>query len=152
MRDEQIIKDLEYCSEANNCFYYRYEPTNCEKATLVCINEVMENALGLINRQYAEIDKLNCVIVSAEQQIKLASSVVDKQKVEIERLQDMLNATIAGQETLQNYINSARVGAIKEFESKLYDFIISNKKVDEVMFIKKMNSLVKEMVGADNEI
>ena len=60
MTDEQIIKALECCktniqTDCENCPLYKEEVT--ENST--CITILSENALDLINRQQAEIERLN---------------------------------------------------------------------------------------------
>lgn len=53
-------------------------------------------------------------IIDDEATAKDIIDLINRQKAEIERLQDTLNATIAGQETLQRYIATAKAEAIKE--------------------------------------
>lgn len=72
MTDEQIINALERMSEEDP-------------------DGFSNDILDLINRQYTEMDKLNCVIISVEQQLKLASSVIDRQKAEIENFKDFFD-------------------------------------------------------------
>lgn len=72
MTDEQIIKDLKHHTECVECEGCGHEIVGSSD----CIDNLILDAISLINRQRAEI----------------------------ERLTEMLNATIAGQETLQKYI------------------------------------------------
>lgn len=67
MTDKEIIKALECCSEAQNCTPCRYEPTEYQKGTVGCCNELMKNAVDLINCQKAEINTLNAEIKSLKE-------------------------------------------------------------------------------------
>ena len=87
MTDAEIIKALECCS---NCglFKCRQCPKNNEDEK--CMYRLSKDALDLINRQKTEIDIL----------IRKKEALQD----EVCRLQEMNEALIAGQETLQRYI------------------------------------------------
>lgn len=72
---EEVIRALEWCCQSESCEYCQYR----EKTNKDDICPIKSDALDLINRQ----------------------------KAEIERLKEMLDATIAGQETLQTaYLNA----------------------------------------------
>ncbi len=62
MTDNEIIKALECCSTAQNCTPCKYEPTEYQKGTFGCCNELMKNAIDLIKRQRAEIEELSEVL------------------------------------------------------------------------------------------
>nr|DAE14277.1 MAG TPA: hypothetical protein [Siphoviridae sp. ct0uL16] len=53
MIDEQIVKALEYCSNAGDCKKCAFNVRNAN-----CINILMRHTIDLINRQKAEIEKL----------------------------------------------------------------------------------------------
>ena len=58
LTDEQIIKALEHCSyndvkRCDDCSYYEKETKT------YCVNELIKDVLDLINRQKAEIERLN---------------------------------------------------------------------------------------------
>ena len=63
MTDNEIIKALECCREANNCIHCEYEPTEYQKGTIGCANELMENAIDLINRQQKLLTNISDLIV-----------------------------------------------------------------------------------------
>ena len=70
MTDSEIKKALECCSEANNCGQCEYEPTEHQIGTVGCCNELMKDALDLINRLQEEIEKLTsgkCVYLSDDE-------------------------------------------------------------------------------------
>ena len=47
--------------------------------------------------------------------LKETDNLINRLQAEVERLKDTLNATIAGQETFQRYIVTAKAEAVKEF-------------------------------------
>lgn len=61
-----IVKALECCSEANNCSQCKYEPTEYQKGTIGCANELMKDAINLINSQNEEIERLALIIDEIE--------------------------------------------------------------------------------------
>ncbi len=71
MTDNEIIKALECCSEAQNCTPCKYEPTEYPKSTVGCCNELMKNAVDLINRQKAEIERNRRIIKIHEAVIEI---------------------------------------------------------------------------------
>ena len=65
-----------------------------------------------------------------------ALDLINRKKAEIEAL-------VAGQETLQKYIEKARAEAIKEFAEKLKKLM----ELESVIYNSHIDNLVKEMVG-----
>ena len=118
MTDNEIIKALELCV-TNDYFEQNCKDCSFKKHGAVCMDVMLKYVLDLINRQ----------------------------KAEIERLTDSLNATIAGQEILQRYIAIAKAEAIKEFAERWKSRLIT---VTYMNFNDTIDNLVEEMVGADN--
>lgn len=58
LTDEEIIKALECCSNYNDCDKCNFEPKDNKKKTIGCCLEIMKNAIDLITRQQAEIERL----------------------------------------------------------------------------------------------
>ena len=88
--------------------------------------------------------------------IKKMVDTITSQKAEIDRLEDTLDATITGQETLQRYMATAKTEAIKEFAEELKTFSddVQLSKPAEICFSKldvvgMTDYIVKEMVGDD---
>ena len=120
MTDEQIMQGLKWCYQVEgSCGNCPYRPKNKEEVR--CIDRLGNDVIGLIERLQAEI----------------------------ERLTEMLNATIAGQETLQRHINVARAEAIKEFADKLIEEGTADGAYGYVGVLA-IDIIAKEMVGADN--
>ena len=61
MTDNEIVKALMCCNEAQNCTSCKFEPTEYPKGTVGCCDELMKNAIDLIKRQQAEIERLKNV-------------------------------------------------------------------------------------------
>lgn len=146
MTNNEIIKALQRCFIVGSCSGYTgcpLKPKRQEDAN--CIDKLVTNTIDLIKRQQAEIEELkakrieddellqkrvseavNVVDKANQRAIDLLEEIVEdkkaelkKAKAEIDRLQDLLDATIAGQETLQRHINVARAEVIKEFVARL---------------------------------
>ena len=101
--------------------------------------------------------------------LKETDNLINRQQAEIEWLTDTLNATIAGQETLQRYIITAKAEAIKEFAEKAVEKVEKarqkyqrlckeqGEEMEEHMHIHFngtigiINNLLKETVGDNNE-
>ena len=114
MTDNDIIKGLLCCTFAEPC-----EDCPLEKDEM-CVFTLKSNALDIINRQKAEIERL-------KEQFRYLD-------VECERL-EKVNET-------------AKAEAIKEFAERLKEQIYIKK--DRLFYAEKIDNLVKEMVGDDN--
>ena len=110
MTDNEIMEALGYCTNPK-------VQKKCPRAKFVdvcndgCIHLLMKQALDLINRQKAEIEKLEEMLESksgkneANETVAYLADRVEELCDEIERKDKMINALIAGQESLTNYIN-----------------------------------------------
>ena len=59
MTDKDIIKALECCQTGQDCYKCEYQPSKQDrKGTVGCSLQLISNALDLINRQKAEIERL----------------------------------------------------------------------------------------------
>ena len=153
MTDKEIIKAIEYCknNEDNGCrgcvFYGN------EKGT--CIDELISNALDLINRQQAEIEYFKKEHIEVD---NFARNICK------ERL--LQGKAIADFDSLRKYVNSQIAEAIKEFAKRLKAESVYIG-IDADCFIctdvgewktwetvgewceETVDNLVKEMVGED---
>lgn len=102
LTDIEIKKALECCGDKHK------KCDNCPAMGYECI-ELERNALDLINRLQAKIKNF-------DEKTVIQRGMIDRQKAEIEALTDKLNATIAGQETLQKTLaeKSAEVERLKK--------------------------------------
>lgn len=110
MTDNEIIKALECCSNAayhcEECpFYVRKE--DCEV-------ELPEEALDIINRQKAEIERL-------EKELKAMRGAANSYKSELKKLNDYNLNLITANTALSNEILEIRTEATKEFAKALID-------------------------------
>lgn len=127
MTDNEIKKALECCilGDCQGCFYGDTDQRHCK-------DDLMQNALDLINRLEAENRSL--------------ISDVNLYRQEVERLQ--IEQTIAKFEKNKDFAN-AKVEGVKEFaeivkanKHKLFNYIYSSRGFDE-----QIDNLVKEMAG-----
>ena len=146
--DNDIIKALECKKEEIICAV-----ADKTKATHFVYNE---DALDLINRQKAEINRLNNELHGKVEYIHEQSDVIDEKKAEIERLQKRLDKEARVQYDLCGQIVDLKIAkseAIKEFAERLKAETIVFVEYDEggwgerVTAIKTMSidALVKEM-------
>ena len=153
MTDNEIIKALECCYgnkvNCNECPMWEYEGD--------CFEGLMKhNALSLINRQKAEIEKLELLNASLLESCEGYSKACDVYRAEIERLVEHTKEGIDLAKQLPEMLKLAQAGAIKYFAERLkhkatethntiprhYRYVISNDFID---------NLVKEMVGDRND-
>lgn len=122
MTDEQIVKALECCGNMNEC--KKECPLDDLGGIDKCIHTLMLNALDLIKRQQAEIEKLNKVKV--------------------------FNFTVSGTEEiipiLFNHEKEMKNEAVKEFAERLKDKS-EHFDLEKENFVSETNidNLVKEM-------
>lgn len=116
MTDNEIIKYLECCpiEDCNNCPASKFGS---------CIDIAMEEALALINRQKAEIDRLIFDVTTYRLRWAKATAKLDTAKAE----------------------------AVKEFAERLKGTSACNKITGygEVVYVRDIDNLVKEMVGEE---
>lgn len=114
MTDEQIKKALECCSKGfGNCEGCPYDNDHNDCVTLDGRTLIFQDALDLINRKDAEIERLNNELVSADE-------VIGFREAEIERLKEYETALKKGC-ALSRCINKGFVQdeAYKEFAERL---------------------------------
>ena len=136
MTDEQIIKALEICSDEliiscpDDCPFY----DECGKD----LNVLKRQALDLINRQKAEIERLNRELTSADEVIGFREAEIERLKEEldgetvknmrlgheVERLQEVttntVNSSIRFGLDKKQEIRKAKSEAYKEFAERLH--------------------------------
>ena len=138
MTDEQIIKALECCIQGDQCAYscpYDDDESDCNK----CTSALAKDALDLINRQKAEIERLK---EDFDFNIKLNGLLqeqidgIDEQIIELDEQIDKLNCAL----------QTAKSEAIKEFAVRLKCGVPQE---TGVIRCADVDNLVKEMVGDD---
>ena len=122
MTDNETIKALQICSddEADTCRDCPYS-----NDWTICNELLAKDALDLINRQQAEIERLNACVKTEDEVRAIAK------------------------ETIQQYILTARAEAVKEFAERLKKK--SQKRTSDIygerVYMQDIDILVKEMVG-----
>ena len=130
MTDNEIIKALECCRANNRCDTCPRLGMNC------CMNLLMRNALALINRQKAEIERL-------ENEIAEANSI--ERKNELQALEENKENAKLFLQTIQH----ARSEAIKEFVHRLKDRVVQKYEYTDIRIFEEIDNLVKEMTEVE---
>lgn len=135
MTDNEIIKAMQcvignevLCSE---CTYQKVLPFPS------CRRKCAKNALDLINRQNAEIDRLKDLITYQKQKIKEIEQKYNQ------AVDDMFGLI----ETTRNEIAEAKTEAIKEFIDELKNRVVNKYEYTDIRVFKEIDNLVKEMTG-----
>jgi hypothetical protein len=131
MTDKEIKKALECCIDNQHCWLcvLRDRENDCY--------ELEKSALDLINRQQAEIERLNVELVGMRGACNSYKVHYDKAKAEIERLRENNKA-------IMQTIADVHTEAIKEFAKFLIDKAEGN-----TILIGDLPDFVIEMVGED---
>ena len=144
MTDNEIKRALGCCMHSkwsDKCSECFYAECDSEKG---CVKELLEDALDLINRQQAKIEELTG-------NLKFVRGTVERQKAEIERLQNECFCIANEREAIKDCINTAveeaKAEAIKEFAERLKEEAVTKCDWDNCVDVEDIDNLVKEMVG-----
>ena len=129
--DEEVIKALECCASAE-CGKCKWEPRgDCYRGSMECNDDLMREALDLIKRQRAEIERLHSEV---------------KEKTEtIVFLKDQATGWSIDFCNLKAKLNTAKAEAIKEFADKLKEELTTGAAVMRVSVLNIIDDLVKEL-------
>ena len=158
MTDNEIIKALEYCPKATtlgDCEKLECPALRKEGCYYACFgediyeNELMKDALSVINRQKAKIEALQMDNEQLQSDIVNANMNAEHALAEIERLQFECGRLERHTKMHDEIITDA----IKEFAERLKEKLVEES-YDDCQFFKvvgesEIDSLVKEMVGED---
>ena len=122
MTDEKIIKAIKACVEIKDCSQCPYKNNNLLDTS--CFSKLFNEILVLINSQKAEIEKLK------EKNESLDTLVL----------------------SYGDYVTKARAEAIKEFAERLKAEKFKYSPFGELVYVKDIDKLVKQMVGEDNDV
>lgn len=120
MTDNEIIQALECCSIKHACSECPYT----RNKGCGCINGILKDTLDLIKRQQSEIERL-------KYQVNRLKNYDERRDIDLH----------------SRLIANARAEAIKEFAERLKEKIYIKKDIN--FYGKKINNLVKEMVGEE---
>ena len=117
MTDNEIVKALECCvSEKKGCKGCPYEVDGC---LLDGTNKLLKDILALINRQKAEIAKLEKVEKYADETIKAQAAEIERLKGDLEYQCDSCKNIQLSRQEYWKAISQARSEAIKQFVEKV---------------------------------
>ena len=147
MTDNEIIKALERCSTSYNCGDCPYY-CNAED----CPDPLMNDALDLINRQKAEIERLNknyeeliykteCLLCHA------TGNKFSKYTYTIQEMISFVDDYIQDccDEVIEETKATAKSEAIKEFIDELKNRVINKYEYTDIRVFKEIDNLIKEM-------
>lgn len=134
MTDKQIMQALNCCTSKS---------ISCQKCPLLskskCERELIQYSFELINRQQAEIQRLE--------------SLVKTQGIEIDELNEFANERL--DKFTERYDRNLRAEVIKEFAERLdsYKEYRYNENCDFIPYVRlsDIEKVVYEMVGTENE-
>lgn len=127
--DEEIIKGLTELSQYTG-LQIKY-------------TQALKAGLDLINRQKAEIEKLNI-------QLQGLWNMAGLYKAESERWESYNENLLTANTALSNEILESKTKAYKEFVERLKSYLLLNKKGEmSVISFENVDNLLKEMVGEE---
>ena len=139
MTDNEIVKALECCvlGYCRGCFYGETDQRHCK-------DDLMTNALDLINRTKAKEKHYRQKVQNQRETINALQDKIKRQQAEIESLTVNMNAFGLGMKREAERANTARAEAVKEFAERLCEDRVPN---DPVVIAVKCE--LKEMVGEE---
>ena len=158
MTDNEIIKVLECCVSAK-CICPHTCPMLKNKE---CLTSLRKNALDLITRQQAEIERLQKEVNLVSMQFQDIQERQEESQAEIDKLNAENMLTMSERNAFRNsfyevskQLKIAKSEAFKEFAEKLKEFMHNKfKALDEYEFEyiteRDIDNFVKEMVGENN--
>ena len=123
--DEEIIKMLECCSCIGSCDGCPLDKVNCGD---LCARVLMRNALDLINRQKAEIERLDTIVNPKEHSGSFFM---------------MINEA---EEKTEAYIRQLKAETIKEFAERLKTYYRNLDRTAGVLVEYHIDQTVREML------
>ena len=144
MTDNEIIKALECCTQQVGCKGCPLVISNEMKyhGGYACAEKLRKSSLDLINRQKAEIEKLERIEAIGTKTIETQNAEIERlQNERIERIRELTRVVY------DKEIAKAKVEAIKEFAERVKGECEGGwLEIEESVF----DNLVKEMVGESN--
>ena len=148
MTDKEIIQALECCISDENCESCPLHHEKIENACILTVVEFYKEILALINRQQAEIEKLNVELVGMRGACNSYKMHYDNAQAEIERLNIRLRKEQHQFADIGKMYSEIRTEAIKEFAERLTDRLKGNGGLYSVTTMNTyIDNLVKEMVS-----
>lgn len=139
--DDEIIKALECCNTpgfCDKCPYYDEDADDYEEA---CKYFLIEDVFSLVQRQKAEIERLQAVHADMTESLRLAAEANKDMSVELDAMRGAANS-------YKMHYEKAKSEAIKEFADRLI------KKCDAphwCVWMSEIEDLKEEMTEGNNE-
>ena len=137
MTDNKSIKALETCAKNRDTDAYCHECPYCDDG--YCLDKMIADALDLINRQKAEIERLQNGIAISQKETNRFTVV-------------KCGRGFGKQLFFNELVKATKAEAIKEFAERLKAVLFEDYWGDDCWWFEgKFDRLVKEMVGGDND-
>lgn len=137
MKPDEIIKALECCLKTNQA--YKCMECHYYKKTVNCLRSLMTDTVDLLNRQKADIERLNNITAQADD---FARSICD--------IRILKGKAIADSTDLLTYIEDEKRKAIEDFAERLKSLFDTDYHLDRY-YRKTIDDVTKEMVGESND-
>ena len=137
MNDEEIKKALECCRRDDYDYCKVCPYLNKNKP---CQESLIRDCFGFINRQQAEIERLQSLCTAKD-------VIIKEQEAEIERLQNTIDDVLDRQPLL---VERAEKYAIKEFAERLESKYTKVVSCNAGYVYRTIKEVEKEMVGGEN--
>ena len=148
LTDEQIIKALECCiSHKGNVACKSGCPFHEQELCIEDGDALLKHSLNLINRQKAEIEKLNVELVGMRGACESYKMHYDNARAEIERLKAEIRNTDNILNSLDRPLVEVKAEVIKEFAERLKKEAYIDDYFDLSVKESSIDNLVKEMEG-----
>ncbi len=123
------------------CHFYLRTDDDYENTIYI---EILKDALALINRQKAEIERLNAVHADMTESLRLAAEANKDMQAEIEAQEEEYADLLGQRNAVEMMLDISRAEAIKEFADKVIDLIYG---ADDINAVSEwqIRNLVKEM-------
>lgn len=154
--DDDVIKALECCRtiDGNDCKNCAYRRKVYGIGNGGCTNDLVGDALALINRQKAENERLNTVHADMIESLRLAAEANKDMQAEVERLEELAAEKQNLTEQWKNKVGELlaekqiiEAEAIKEFAQRLKaESILRSGCVPWYDIQETIDTLVKEMM------
>ena len=145
MTDKEIIKALKVCAKNETPFCCGECELGENNSSCDCVDRLLKLSLDLINRQQAEIEKLNVELVGMRGACNSYKMHYDNAKAEIENLERVISYL---EGVCESTPDKVRAEAIKEFAERLKEHLKGNGGLYCVTTMNaKIDIFVKEMVG-----
>lgn len=144
--DAETVKALECCNTPGSCSECPYYVINEVEYDGSCVQNLIMDILPIINRQKAEMERLQAVHADMTESLRLAAEANKDMQAEIEAKEEEYADLLGQRNAVEMMLENIRTEAIKDFAKFLIDH-----STDNTIFIADLPDLVIEMMEDHNE-